>query len=65
MLLALILATTVAVTPDTLPHIVPISGIEVSTDRPGKTAAVARSSLTREDLLRMNDGEDTPMLLAK
>ena len=65
MLLAVILAATVATTPDTLPQIVPISGIEVRTDRPAKTAPVARSSFTREDLLRVNDGEDTPMLLAK
>ncbi len=65
MILALVLAATVAATPDTLPQIVPMSGIEVRTDRPSAHAPVTRSSLGRDDLLRVNDGEDTPMLLAK
>src|SRR5207249_11744298 len=32
--------------------------------RPGERAPIARSSLGREELLRENTGQDTPMLLA-
>lgn len=49
---------------DTFPRVVPLPPIEVSTARPGGTAPVARSILTRQDLAERNTGQDTPMLLA-
>jgi iron complex outermembrane recepter protein len=65
MLFALLLLATTSTPPDTLGRIVPVPGIEVSTTRPGEHAPVARSTLLRDDLLRSNTGQDTPMLLAK
>jgi iron complex outermembrane receptor protein len=49
---------------DTLSHVVPIRGIEVSTARAGDKTPLARSILRREDLTRVNWGQDTPMALA-
>ncbi len=50
---------------DTLPRVVPIPGVEVSTTRSGARAPAARAVVTRDELLRDNAGQDTPMLLAK
>lgn len=60
----LAVAAAVAPAADTLGRIVPIPGVEVSTDRPGDRAPIARSVLRRDDLLRLNRGQDTPMALA-
>jgi iron complex outermembrane receptor protein len=49
---------------DTLPQVVPLPGIEVSTTRPGERAPVARSVLARDAVRRANWGQDTPMALA-
>ena len=49
---------------DTLRKIVPIAGVEVSTARAGDRAPLARTTLGREDLARLNWGQDTPMALA-
>jgi iron complex outermembrane receptor protein len=49
---------------DTLPGVVPVAGVEVSTARAGDRAPLARTTLTREDLARVNWGQDTPMALA-
>jgi len=66
MIPALLLAVAATVTtPDTLPRVVPLPGVEVSTTRPGATAPIARTTVTRDELLRDNTGLDTPMLLAK
>jgi iron complex outermembrane receptor protein len=50
--------------PDTLPRVVPIPGVEVSTSRAAERAPVTRSLLTREALRDLNIGQDTPMALA-
>ena len=49
---------------DTLQRIVPIAGVEVSTARAGDRAPLARTTLGREDIARLNWGQDTPMALA-
>jgi len=49
---------------DTLQRIVPIAGVEVSTARAGDRAPLARTTLGRDDLARLNWGQDTPMALA-
>jgi iron complex outermembrane receptor protein len=49
---------------DTLRRIVPLPEMVVSTTRLGDRAPLARSVLGRDELLRRNTGQDTPMLLA-
>lgn len=49
---------------DTLPGVVPVPGIEVSTARVGERAPFARATLTRAQLRESNWGQDTPMALA-
>ena len=49
---------------DTLQKIVPVAGVEVSTTRAGDRAPLARTTLTRDDIARLNWGQDTPMALA-
>jgi len=48
---------------DTLGHVVPLSGVEVSTAR-GAGLPIARSILTRSEIQRRDTGLDTPMHLA-
>ena len=49
---------------DTLKRIVPIAGIEVSTARAGDRAPLAHTTLGRDEIARLNWGQDTPMALA-
>ena len=49
---------------DTLRRVVPIAGVEVSTTRAGDRAPITRTTLTRDELARLNWGQDTPMALA-
>jgi iron complex outermembrane receptor protein len=49
---------------DTLGRVVPIPGIEVSTDRPGDRAPIARTVIGRAEVQRLNWGQDTPLALA-
>ncbi len=49
---------------DTLARVVPLPEIVVSTTRLGERAPVARATLGRDELVRVNVGLDTPMLLA-
>jgi iron complex outermembrane receptor protein len=49
---------------DTLSHIVTLPGVEVSTARGDSVTPVARSVLNREDIKRVNWGQDTPMALS-
>ena len=51
-------------TPDTLARVVPVAGVEVSTARAGDHAPLARATLGRDDLARVNWGQDTPMALS-
>ena len=50
--------------PDTLRDVVPMPVVEVSTSRVGARAVVAYSRLRREEITRVNWGQDTPMALA-
>ncbi len=56
-------AASVPAARDTFPRIVRLPEIVVSTARPGGNAPVARSVLTRAQLVDRNTGQDTPMLL--
>src|SRR5262249_40379632 len=49
---------------DTLQKVVPLPEVVVSTTRPGDRTPVARSTLTRTEIRRVNWGQDTPMALA-
>jgi iron complex outermembrane receptor protein len=49
---------------ETLSRVVTVPQVEVSTTRPGDRAPIARSTLDREALQRLNQGQDTPMALA-
>jgi len=51
-------------TPDTLAGVVPQPVVEVSTSRVGERTPQAASRLKREDLLKLDWGQDTPMALA-
>jgi iron complex outermembrane receptor protein len=57
-------AATAPATPDTLARIVPVAPIEVSTSRANARSPLAQSTLTREQLKRLDWGQDTPMALA-
>jgi iron complex outermembrane receptor protein len=48
---------------DTLKHIVPLPVVEVSTARASERTPVTRTVLAREDVERVNWGQDTPMAL--
>ena len=50
--------------PDTLRDVVPMPVVEVSTSRVGARAVVAYSRLRRDEITRLNWGQDTPMALA-
>lgn len=64
-LLALLaaLAVQAPATPDTLPHVVPMAPIEVSTTRATDRAPLARTTLGRDAVRDANWGQDTPMAL--
>ena len=49
---------------DTLKQVVPLPEVVVSTTRAGERSPVARSTLTRAEIQRVNWGQDTPMALA-
>ncbi|HUK61756.1 MAG TPA: TonB-dependent receptor [Dongiaceae bacterium] len=49
---------------DTLKRVVPVEGVEVSTTRTDASAPIARTVVKREQLERVNSGQDTPMALA-
>ena len=49
---------------DTLARVVPLPEVVVSTTRAGERTPVARSTLTRIEIRRVNWGQDTPMALA-
>jgi iron complex outermembrane receptor protein len=49
---------------DTLARVVRLPEVVVSTTRLGDGAPLARTTLPREEIVRRNRGEDTPMLLA-
>ncbi len=49
---------------DTLKRVVPVAGVEVSTTRASERAPIARTTLGRDELARLNWGQDTPMALA-
>ena len=50
--------------PDTLAGVVPQPVVEVSTARAGERTPQAVSRLKREDLVKLDWGQDTPMALA-
>lgn len=62
-LAAALAAAAAAPSPDTLPRIVPLAPIEVSTTRAGERAPLARTTLSRDDVRAVNWGQDTPMAL--
>jgi len=64
LLLVLPTSALAAESADTLSHVVPVPGIEVSTARAGAETPVARSVLDRKDLKQVNWGQDTPMALS-
>ena len=51
-------------TADTLSRVVPIAGVEVSTTRPGDRAPLARTTLERAEIAKLNWGQATPKALA-
>jgi len=50
--------------PETLARVVTLPAVEVSTSRAGENAPLARSVLGRDDLKKLNWGQDTPMALS-
>ena len=57
-------STTTSAAPETLARVVTLPPVEVSTSRAGENAPLARSVLRRDDLKRLNWGQDTPMALS-
>ncbi len=49
---------------DTLSHVVPLPEVVVSTSRAGDRAPIAKSVLSRSEIVRENWGQDTPMLFS-